>query len=648
MILESIFMLDIAALIIIFILIGSIIMKKLYKLKSSKIFLFIIFLTVITIIFDILSELFFNDQYPATIFYKNLSEVFNTLYYVFRNIMIVSFIIYLLSLTDSLDYYFKKPLYIILISLPILISLGFILTNPLHNLIFDIELKDGRYDYSTGKLFIIPYVVTAIYFIIGFINIFRYSYYFTKYQLLALVSIVPITAIALVMQYALTKLDIIKNNILIEMFASVLAMILITTSTETAAELIDSRTGFLPYKQFYKRLSRSIKSKFHLKIYLINLYNYYEIFNKLDFDNSNLFIKELSNNISRLVKEMNGNVYSIDEGLYVVMLDEKYNNDDTALSIETEIVNYNKLGVGVNSKICVISLPDDFKDMQELLKFMRNFKANLVFNDDIVYYNEIKNDKDFNIKNNIDVILDRAFINNNFIVYYQPIFDIKMNKYTTLEALVRLNDSEYGFIEPRLFIKYAESNNKIEKIDLVVIEEAAKFISSSEFKNLGIESININISILDCMNSYFYDNVVNIVNKYNIEPKTICFEIVEGNELINRDLVLKTINKFKEFGVNFILDNYGIGYSNIANFSKMPLETVKIDKSLIEEKANKDVILSNTIELIKSLKRKIVFEGIETSKKNDIVSKYDEYAQGYYYCKPIPKDELIKFLERNR
>ena len=237
------------------------------------------------------------------------------------------------------------------------------------------------------------------------------------------------------------------------------------------------------------------------------------------------------------------------------------------------------------------------------------------------------------------------------MVLYQPIYDIKKKKFNSCEALIRLNSSKYGFIEPLYFINYAELSGKILDIDLFVIEEAINFINSEEFIDSGLEYININLAISDCLDLVLYDKVLELIKKYKVNPKNIHFELTEGNDLVDHEKVHQTIKEFKKIGIYFSLDNYGTGYSNISHFSKAPIDIVKLDKTLVDNSKNDgmDYVLSNTINLIKSLGRKIVVEGIETKKNLEKFIKYDcDYVQGYYYSKPISKDELIKFIKNNK
>ncbi|MCR5349543.1 MAG: EAL domain-containing protein, partial [Acholeplasmatales bacterium] len=267
------------------------------------------------------------------------------------------------------------------------------------------------------------------------------------------------------------------------------------------------------------------------------------------------------------------------------------------------------------------------------------------------YYGEYKDNKEFIIQNNIDIILDEAIRKNEFDVYYQPIYNTKTKTFTACEALVRLISNKYGYIGPEHFIKYAEMSGKIFEIDSFVIKDTIKFISTDTFKSLGIDKININLSISECMDLKLYDYVTNLIKQYNINPTYLNFEITEGKDITNHKQIYEVIKKFKDIGIEFSLDDYGIGYSNIERFSNIPISTVKLDKTLVNNSKNEGMesVLSNTLNMIKSLGRKVVVEGIETNESLNEFLEYDcDFIQGFIYSKPVPKEEFIDFIKKSK
>ena len=653
-ILDFVISFDLASIFIMVLLIISIIIKKLYKSDSSKLFIVLIIISLFACIFDILSAHIFNGSYKLTNTIKNLGVIFNTLYYLFRNLMILFFIIYIFELTDSFRLLFNNRYKLLLFFLPILISITLILINPINNILFAVKIKDGKYYYSTESLSIILYINVLIYFIVGIVDVIKYKYYFSKNQIISLLSIIPLTLISLIFQYVSKEYDIINDStILVEMFASTLALILITTTIESASELIDTKTGITSFEQFNKEISHAIDSKNKLNIALIKIHDYYNIYNKFDYDRANAFIYNIGQSLNKSFKHITRyKTYFIDDGLFALTFLNDNKIDTLTEAIEIELGSTIEIDNNMKYGVCIIKLPNDFDTVNSLIRYCRvynnnnNYLPKKIFN-----YSDYKNDKNFIIINNIDKILDEDIRLNEFEVYYQPIYNTKTKTFTSCEALVRLISTKYGFIGPEYFINYAEISGKIFEIDSYVIKDTIKFISTETFKELNISKININLSISECMDLNLYNYVVDLINQYKIDPKYINFEITEGKDIINHNQIYDVIKKFKELGIEFSLDDYGIGYSNIERFSNFPISTVKIDKMLVNNSKNEGMqsVLSNTFNMIKSLGRKIVVEGIETKESLDEFMKYNcDFIQGFIYSKPVPKDEFVEFIKKTK
>ena len=269
-------------------------------------------------------------------------------------------------------------------------------------------------------------------------------------------------------------------------------------------------------------------------------------------------------------------------------------------------------------------------------------------NKDYFVYDEIKNEKSFIIQKNISSIIDEGLSNNEFEVYYQPIYDVKNKRINSAEALIRLNSKKYGFITPNLFINHAEKNGKIIAIDNFVVEEVSKFISSDEFKSLGIDYIEVNLSVADCLDVELPKRIKSVIDNHSVSPKQMNFEITETVD-VEYNIIEKNINDLVEYGFNFSLDDYSTGFSNIIRFSKLPIHIVKIDKQLADgyNDDNMKSIIKNTFNMIIDSNRKIVVEGVETEDQAEAFIKYGcDYIQGYYYSKPLPKNEFIEYVKK--
>ena len=195
-----------------------------------------------------------------------------------------------------------------------------------------------------------------------------------------------------------------------------------------------------------------------------------------------------------------------------------------------------------------------------------------------------------------------------------------------------------------------ERNGKIIELGKYVFEDVCRFISENNIEALGLHYIEVNLSIVQCIQDNFVDTFLEIKDKYNINPKNINLEITETGAS-SKSILLNNMNILKEHGFSFSLDDFGTGNANLNYIVEMPVEIVKFDKTMVSSYFNNGTasyVMNSAISMIKGLGYKIVFEGIETEEQIKVTKQIDiEYVQGYYYSKPIPKEEFITFIQDN-
>jgi len=248
-------------------------------------------------------------------------------------------------------------------------------------------------------------------------------------------------------------------------------------------------------------------------------------------------------------------------------------------------------------------------------------------------------------------ILKTKLVENGFEVYYQPIFDQKSGKFSVAEALVRLKDDKLGFIPPDEFIPISEQNGLIIEIGEQVFRKVCMFLSN-EGKNLGIDYIEVNLSMVQCMQEDLHKTFKKIMDEYGIPYSKIDFEITETYSSSDQTMLLKNMDALITAGSSFAMDDYGTGFANTDYLLKYPFKLVKLDKIFVWD-AMKDVkamkILKHTVSMIKSLNLGIVAEGVETKEQADMLLDMGcDYLQGYLYSKPVPKNEYVEFLKKNQ
>lgn len=248
----------------------------------------------------------------------------------------------------------------------------------------------------------------------------------------------------------------------------------------------------------------------------------------------------------------------------------------------------------------------------------------------------------------IDAIVKHALEDGLLDVYYQPIYSPSTGKFTSCEALLRLKDPQLGFISPAIFMPIAERNGKILAIDRFVLSKVCEMLSTSEARKYGLEYTEVNLSVVDCIQANLVDNVMNTLNKHQIKPSEINFEVTETYDQGISASMDENIQKLMDIGISFSMDDFGTGYSNIARIAAMPAELFKLDKSIIQAAFDSELsymVMLNLIRIIKSLKKEIVAEGVETGEQaRQIIKLGCDHIQGFFYARPLPKDKFIEFL----
>lgn len=233
-------------------------------------------------------------------------------------------------------------------------------------------------------------------------------------------------------------------------------------------------------------------------------------------------------------------------------------------------------------------------------------------------------------------------------VYYQPIYSTKEQRFTSAEALVRIRDENGKLVPPGLFINVAEKNGMILKLGEIVFEKVCLFLTQNDIGELGMQYIEVNLSVVQCAYEQLAQKYIEIMQKYGVDPKQINLEITESASLSAKRTLLDNMQRLIEYGVRFSLDDFGTGQSNLNYIVDMPVDIVKFDKDMTTayfENGKAKYVMDAAMHMIHGLKLKIVSEGIETKEQYEVMKRLGiNYIQGYYFSKPRPEREFIQFI----
>ena len=247
--------------------------------------------------------------------------------------------------------------------------------------------------------------------------------------------------------------------------------------------------------------------------------------------------------------------------------------------------------------------------------------------------------------------LSRALEKKEFIVYYQPKFNLEQKKFVSTEALIRWNSEKYGLLTPARFLGKAETAGLIHEIDTFVLRKVCEDLNDFRKRGKRMLPVSVNFSLYEFYSANFLDTIINILDEYKVPSNLIEIEITEATSQANSFLSISIIKKLKERGIRVLMDDFGVGFSNLSNMKKIPFDAIKIDKSFIDditydEKARE--IVRFLINLCKVNEMEVIAEGVDKKEQLELLRRFRcDTIQGFYYSQPLAKSEYEKFLVNN-
>lgn len=550
--------LDIAALLILVIILISQFIRRMSKGTTNHFFIALVIMTILSGAADIWAVVLDN----AGSLNLGLRTAAHTLYLLAYNTISPLFLMYVISLTSTWEKITSNKAAACALTLPYLGVIGLLVSNLFTHSIF--TFVDGV--YTTMPLSFLPYTMASINILISIAYIIIYRRLFTVRKLIALIMMLPVMVCIIISK-------IIFTDTMVMVFGNTVGVVIIAVMIQRPEKLIDSFTGLCKHSAYAASL--------------------------------------------------------INDALH-------------------QTVKIDKFDLNLIPYVCLAKCPEDIDNFQSLISFGTDFHEKLPYNGEVIHADGSTVKSMVSLLTGMDSIIERALANHGFHVYYQPIYSIEKKRFVSAEALLRLIDEKEGFISPEIFIPAAEKSGAIHKIGDYVLTEVFQFIASSEYKKLGLEYIEINLSVSQCMHHGLADSILESMSRYGVSSNQVNLKITESAASYDQSVMSENLEQLSAAGLTFSLDDYGTGYSNMYRIAALPLKIVKLDKTFVNNQNSKMwTILQNTVRMIKDLNMEIVVEGIETE---EMVKKFSDlkcdFIQGYFFSKPIPQREFVEFIDR--
>lgn len=628
---------DIAAAILMVTLGNHFFYSKTIKNQRLNIFGVLIINICLATALDIISVVLNGNMHmPLWLLY-----VVNAAYLLAVSFVTCIFVIYVYIICNS-DKIIGMKEYLTISSLEMVYAL-LLITTPINSWIFYI---DADHRYWHGKYSYIMYVIALLYILFGIMYAYRNRRKLSPWTRFSLLFYPFAMILSIILQLFIP-------NILLMQFVEAIACQLIIFSIENPQDYKNRQFDIYNTKAFTEAFQYEAAKNRNFKILSMKISGIRSV-NELMGINAGLeALKVIIDYLLSIVSRRK--LYYLEDDMFCIMGEF---SDTEWTKIREQIVDrfrhsfeVDRIPLSFEVYMCMISYPDKATCLDDAIEMMNYaLRESETVTHKTVVYADAHILEQGHRETQIVQVLKNAVKDRNFVVYYQPIFNVNEGRVTRAEALVRLIDDEMGFISPEEFIPIAERNGLIVDIDSIVLNEVCKFVAENRLWEKGLDKIDINLSAVQCMQEDLSEKVIDVMDAYGVPYKMINLEITETAAIASEDNLRRNMERLMSKGVNFSVDDYGTGFSNVSTIIDYPFTVVKIDKNMLW-KAMKNrqamMALKYTIEMLTDMGLEIITEGIEDKDMSALlVELHCCLHQGFYYSRPVPPAQFMESIDR--
>ncbi|MFJ8236272.1 EAL domain-containing protein [Ureibacillus sp. NPDC094379] len=412
----------------------------------------------------------------------------------------------------------------------------------------------------------------------------------------------------------------------------------------------DSLTLFPNQRQFEKGVN-NLKSAGTVAI--IHIHELENWISRYGYSFGDKIIKAVGDTINEN-KTDSSKIFRIDGNRFVIFSPEEHHTERVKESVEDILSTLtNSLTIDdyaiVVEMVCAISSSSEKTNVLELFSNCMAvlLHSSIRYKHEVIEYNPQIHT--YNLERQIEEDIERAMKENELFIVYQPKVDVHSKKVAGVEALVRWQHPKLGNISPAVFIPVLEKSGKIFEVTNWIIDRVCQQISQWKQENVPFELVAVNIPGSYMTSPKLY-NVINVsLEHYQIDSRQIELEITETSVVHDMKNAITAIEQFRKMGISVALDDFGTGLSSLSYLKQMPISTIKIDKSFVDDVpySEKDsAVLSAIITLSQSLNLKVVIEGVETKEQVNFIGSMVQtpIIQGYYFSPPLSSKDLANWI----
>lgn len=421
----------------------------------------------------------------------------------------------------------------------------------------------------------------------------------------------------------------------------------------------DALTGLPNRTLFNDRLSQAIekakRNNTKVAIFFIDLDHFKEINDSMGHNVGDEVLKSVTQRLQRSVRaqdtiaRLGGDEFTVivEDFLDIHNLSSIANKVLKSLS---NVIELEDIPLYVSSSIGISIYPEDGDTATNLLKFADSamYKAKAEGRNNYQFYDLSMTEQAFE-RVVMEANLREALSHNHFVVYYQPQTNAITNKLCGMEALVRWRHPNLGLIAPSKFIPLAESTGMIVELDREVMKMAMEQFAHWYAQGLNPGKLAINLSVKQLEQQDFLPYLKTLLDETRCQADWIELEVTESKMMNNPEKAIAILKQINALGINLAIDDFGTGYSSLAYLKRLPIHKLKIDQSFVRDLPSdeEDAAISKAIiALAKSLNLDVLSEGVETLEQKEFLVEHGcDIIQGYFYSKPLPREDMERYLQ---
>lgn len=358
---------------------------------------------------------------------------------------------------------------------------------------------------------------------------------------------------------------------------------------------------------------------------------------------------QLNVSINQRVFRISGDEFVICGSGYQTMAEIK-NDARTILKLFEEPFDLNGKRIHLSVSMGIAVYPEHGSDILELLKNadIAMYKAKELGKNRYVLYDLFMQDA---IREYVEMEqhLRDAFLNQEFVVYYQPQIKLDTGEVSGFEALLRWNSPTLGIVSPQKFIEVAEESGLIVQLGEWVLRNVCAFLKEIIEQTQADLNISVNVSILQLMQDDFVDKVLDILNEYQLDPENLELEITESILIESFDSISEKLQRLRHHRIHIALDDFGTGYSSLNYLRQLPISTLKIDKSFIDHiliNPHHQIFTGDIVTIGRKMGLTVIAEGVEQAEQLDYLKQFQcDKIQGFIFSKPVPAKDILEYIQ---